>query len=138
MDGRFRRFESRDPDSPDRAPDRAGWRLPQAADASLNLGAVWHATVDGAAPQPALRYRCQSAMYFNIYRDPAVSQGGYGLWDASALLESRARRWYREVHGRNLSDRLYAQTIMRKDPLTGIKRHWGAPRTWGARLGQRW
>ncbi len=138
LDGRFDDFVSLDPNNPGVDPDRSGNRLPQAPEVSLHAGAGYDWAVDRGIVSLGVEYRYQSAIWFNIYEDPAVRQGAYGLFNAHLAFESHGGRWYAELHGRNLGDRLYAQTILRNDPLTGIKRHWGAPRTVGLRVGYRW
>jgi len=57
----------------------------------------------------------------------------------NASLEFLARNsgWYAILQGRNLTDRLYRQTVIRADPLVGIKHFWGAPRTIGLTIGYR-
>src|SRR5690606_22293904 len=113
----------------------------QAPELSLNLG-VEHTLHlrrrGGGNIKLAGGYRYQSAMYFDIYRDPALRQDGYGLLHASVGFADAENRWSLELHGRNLTDRLYAETMLRRDPLTGTKRFWGAPRTIGLAVGYRW
>lgn len=139
MDGRFEDFESLDPNNPGVDPDRSGKRLPQAPDISLNAGFNYRWLLPRGVLTLHGDYRYQSEVYFNIYQDPAVRQGGYGLFSAGLSYDSHGRNdWYAELHVNNLTDKLYAQTILRSDPLTGTKRHWGAPRTVGLRVGYRW
>ena len=138
LDARFDRFASVDRNNPGVDPDRAGGPLPQAPEISLNLRAAYRWPVAGGTATLGGEYRYQSGIYFNAFEDPAMRQGGYGLLNAHLAFESRGGDWYAELHGRNLTDKLYAQTIVRDDPRTGVKRHWGAPRTLGLRLGYRW
>jgi len=137
LDAKFDDFVSVDPNNPGDNPDRSGDPLPQAPDLTLNLAADYTWQLRGGKLTLSGEYRYQSSVYFNIYKDPAVKQDGYGLVNTSLDFESRKGRWYAELYGRNLTDELYAQTINRNDPLTGIKRFWGAPRTVGLRLGYR-
>ncbi len=138
LDTRFDDFVSLDPNNPDVDPDRTGGRLAQAPSASFNVAAYYLRPLAHGTLRVGGGYRYQSSIYFNIYEDPALKQSGYGLLDASAGFESRDERWYAELYGRNLTDELYAQTVLRNDPLTGTKRFWGAPRTFGLRVGYRW
>lgn len=138
LDARFDEFASVDRNNPTVDADRADNRLPQAPEVSLNLRADrrWPVTYGTLTFGGELRY--QTEIYFNAYQDPAVRQGGYGLLNTHVTFESHKRDWYAELYGRNLTDKLYAQTIVRDDPRTGTKRHWGAPRTVGLRMGYRW
>lgn len=138
LEARFDTFASVDRNNPSVDPDRAGNRLPQAPDVSLNLRADRRWPVPGGMLTLGGEVRYQSEIYFNVYQDPAVRQGGYGLINARLGFESRRGDWYVDLYGRNLTDKLYAQTIVRDDPRTGTKRHWGAPRTLGLRVGHRW
>jgi iron complex outermembrane recepter protein len=139
MEARFRRFDSVDPNNPGVDPDRSGNRLPQAPDLSANLGAAYRWPLSHGTLTLHGDYRYQSEVYFNIYEDPAVRQGSYGLLNAGLAYDSHGRNdWYGELYVNNITDELYAQTILRNDPLTGTKRHWGAPRTVGLRVGYRW
>lgn len=137
MDARFEDFVSKDPNNPGENPDRSGDPLPQAPELSLNASSDYTWRVDHGTLTLHAGYRYQSAVYFNIYKDNDVKEKGYGIFNASLVFESRRGHWYGEVYGRNLTDQLYAQTIIRNDPLIGIKHFWGAPRTLGLRLGYR-
>lgn len=138
LEARFDDFVSIDPNNPDVDPDRAGGRLPQAPEVSYNFAAWYTRPLTRGTLRFGGEYRYQSPIYFNIYQDPALRQSGYGLLNAAVTWENRDRRWYVELYGRNLTDELYQQTILRNDPLTGTKRFWGAPRTAGIRMGYRW
>jgi len=137
LDAKFDDFVSVDPNNPDDDPDRSGKPLPQAPDISLNLATDYSWLLKNGKLTINAEYRYQSSVYFNIYADPAVKQDGYGLVNMSLDFESRKGRWYANLYGKNLADNLYAQTINRSDPLYGIKRYWGAPRTIGLRVGYR-
>ncbi|MCA1804749.1 MAG: TonB-dependent receptor, partial [Xanthomonadaceae bacterium] len=138
LDARFDEFTSVDLNNPMDDPDRAGNRLPQAPRTSINLGAEYRWRLDDGMLTLGVGARYQSSVFFNIYQDPAVKQDGYSLLDASLAYESRQGRWYAELYGRNLTDRLYAQNIIRHEDRQGTKRYWGPPRTLGLRLGYRW
>lgn len=138
LSARFDDFVSIDPNNPEVDPDRSGGRLPQAPRLSFNAGVNYLLPFAGGMLRLSGEYRYQSSMYFNIYQDPALRQGAYGLINAGIGWESGDEHWYAELYGRNLTDKLYAQTMLRNDPLTGTKRFWGAPRTVGIRVGYRW
>lgn len=138
MSARFDDFVSVDPNNPDVDPDRSGKRLPHAPRLALNAGVQYLYPFAGGMLRLSGEYRYQSTVYFNIYQDPALRQGGYGLFNAGIGWDSGDERWFVEIYGRNLGDKLYAQTILRNDPLTGTKRFWGAPLHAGVRIGYRW
>lgn len=137
LDAKFSDFVSVDRNNSGVDPDRSGNPLPQAPDLSINLATDYSWLLSTGKLTLGASYRYQSTVYFNIYADPAVKQDGYGIVNMSLDFESRNGRWYANIYGRNLTDELYAQTMLRNDPLSGIKRFWGAPRTIGARLGYR-
>ncbi len=137
LDTKFTDFVSVDRNNPGEDPNRAGNPLPQAPNLSINLGTHYSWLLGTGKLTFGVSYRYQSGIYFNIYADPAVKQDGYGIVNMSLDFESRNGRWYANIYGRNLTNELYAQTMLRNDPLSGIKRFWGAPRTIGARLGYR-
>lgn len=135
---RFDQFVSLDPNNPTSNPDHAGQRLPQAPDLSLRLGAGYAWPVSEGRVTLKGQYRYQSLTYYNIYQDETVRQGGYGVVDAGLTFEPPKGDWSVELYGQNLTDKLYAQNVIRMDPLTGTLRLWGAPRTVGLRVGYRW
>jgi iron complex outermembrane receptor protein len=139
MSARFDEFESVDPNNPTNDPDRSGDQLPQAPHVSLVLGSAyqWKPTYSGSL-RLSLDYRYQSKVYFNPYHDPAVAQDAYSLLNAGIGYEHQKGTWYAELYGKNLTDELYAQNIVRLDPAMGTVRIWGEPRTFGIRLGYRW
>lgn len=141
LDAQFEDFDSVDPNNPTDDPDRTGNALPQAPEVSLSLGAAHRWPIEGGTLRLSGEYRYQSEVYFSIYEDPVVRQGGYGLVNAGLVYENHKGDWYAELYGRNLTDQLYTQTVNRNDTsggLTGVKRFWGAPRTLGLRIGYRW
>jgi iron complex outermembrane recepter protein len=138
LDAEFDDFMSRDPNNPGVDPNRAGNRLPHAPRTSANLRFEHSWTFGRGELAVVAEYRHQSKVSFSIYADPALEQAAYGLLNSAVMYSGAGRRWYAELYARNLTDKLYAQTILRRDPLTGTKRFWGAPRTAGLRLGYRW
>ncbi|HEY8554523.1 MAG TPA: TonB-dependent receptor [Burkholderiales bacterium] len=138
LDAVFDDFVSVDPNNPAIDPDRSGNRLPQAPRLSANARFEHAWPLAGGELALGVEYRRQSTMSFSLYSDPALEQRGYGLLNASVGYTAAGGRWYGELHARNLTDELYAETILRRDPLSGTKRFWGAPRTVGLRFGYRW
>ncbi|VAW74567.1 Outer membrane receptor proteins, mostly Fe transport [hydrothermal vent metagenome] len=137
LDAAFDKFVSIDPNNPAADPNRSGGPLPQAPDVSINLGSRYHWRTGIGKFTARLGYRYQSAVYFNSFKDRAVKEASYGLLDASIAFESRKGRWYAELFGKNLTDELYARSKIRDDPLVGVMRFWGDPRTIGLRVGFR-
>ncbi len=138
LDARFDQFTSVDPNNPAKDTDRAGDPLPRAPKVSLLLGGEYRWSPAGiGAIKLSVDYRYQSSVYFNPYKDRAVRQGAYGVFNASLDYESRKHRWYVQLYGHNLGDKLYAQNIIRLDPVVGTARFWAEPRTLGLRLGYR-
>lgn len=137
LDARFEQFDSVDPNNPAADSDHAGAPLPNAPDLSFVLGGSysWQLTTGRLTLSPAYHYR--SAVFFNPFHDPAVRQGGYGIANASLGFESDAGDWYVTLYGENLGDKRYTTNRIRIDPIVGVARHWGAPRTVGLRIGAR-
>ena len=137
LDAQIDEFISVDGNNPTANPNRSGNPLPQAPKSSVNLGAEYSWLLGGGLLKSRLGYRYQSAIYFNAFKDDALRQDGYGLVDASVSFDSLKKSWYLEMFVRNLTDKLYAETILRQDPIVGTLRSWGAPRTFGIRVGYR-
>ncbi|NOQ78451.1 MAG: TonB-dependent receptor plug domain-containing protein [Gammaproteobacteria bacterium] len=138
LDAHFDKFNSVDPNNPTSSPDRSGDTLPQAPEVSLLLGSEYQWTFpEHGDLSMSIDYRYQSAIYFNSYQDRAVRQGAYSLINANLSYSSHKGNWYAELYGNNLTDELYAQNIIRIDPVIGTARFWGEPRTYGFRLGYR-
>ncbi|HEX6996277.1 MAG TPA: TonB-dependent receptor [Gammaproteobacteria bacterium] len=138
LDAVFDDFVSIDPNNSGVDPDRAGNRLPQAPRLSANARFEHAWPLANGELALGVEYRRQSTMSFSLYDDPALEQRSYGLLSVSVAYTGPGGRWYADVHARNLTDELYAETILRRDPASGTKRFWGAPRTIGLRLGYRW
>lgn len=138
LDAKFDDFVAIDPNNPDADPDRSGKRLPQAPEFSTFVGAQYTLSL---RPHGAVtlrgEYRYQSATFFNPFQDATGKQSGYGLINARLQFDSADHHWYAAAFGRNLTDELYAQNIIRADPTFGSIRFWGPPRTYGVQVGYR-
>ncbi len=136
LDANFDKFDSVDPNNPTNDSDRSGDPLPNAPDLSAVLGLdyLWRVHAAGGV-RMGLDYRYQSKVYFNPYADPAVSQGAYSLINGTVRYIPTSGFWYAELWGRNLTDKEYAQNVIRIDPSVGTRRVWGEPRTYGIRVG---
>lgn len=138
LDAVFDEFVSVDPNNPAVDPNRDGNRMPQAPQLSANVRAEYAWSFAAGVLVLGGEYRRQSDVYFNIYEDPALRQPSYGVVNASLEFRSASGDWYAALTGRNLTDELYAQTLLRNDPLGGVKALWAAPRTVGITVGYRW
>lgn len=138
LDAHFDEFVSLDPNNPADDPDRSGDRLPQAPELSAtvrasytwSLGRWGSLTLGGDSS-----YR--SRMWFNPWQDSEVRHGSYALLGARLELAGREGRWSVAAFGRNLTDELYAENVIRQDPLVGKLTFWGAPRTFGVEFAGR-
>ena len=136
LDAYFKEFNSVDPNNPLSSTNRSGDPLPAAPKASLTLGVDYQWVYDGNGElHLSANYKYQSAVYFNPYHDEAVRQNSYGLINASLSYSSYRNNWNTELYVKNISDELYAQNIIRIDPIVGTSRYWGNPRTFGFSLG---
>ncbi|MCU0976610.1 MAG: TonB-dependent receptor [Steroidobacteraceae bacterium] len=85
----------------------------------------------------------RSDMYFTPYEAAIHESESYWLLGAEARYESEDGRWFVSAFGRNLTDELYETWIANVarflGPADGAPRYvgWGAPRTYGLRLGMR-
>lgn len=83
----------------------------------------------------------RSDMYFTPYETAIHESDSYWLLGAEARYESEDGRWFVSAFGRNLTDELYETWIANVarflGPGDGAPRYvgWGAPRTYGLRLG---
>lgn len=138
MDARYDEYSSIDPNNLTDDPDRSGDQLPHAPDLSFSLSGEYRWKLfDEAELRFSLGYRYQSEVYFNPYNDPAVRQEAFSLLNSSLRYENSKNYWYAEFYINNVTNELYAQNIIRLDPVVGTKRIWGEPRNFGLRIGYR-
>ncbi len=139
LDAQFDRFVAMDPNNPqDGELNRSGYRLQQAPELSASVRAQYTWNVSRSRELSfAAEYAYQAKVFFNTFQDNVVSQDGYSLVNARLELESKDERWFVALWGKNITDRLYAHTKIRQDPLVGNLRFWGPPRTYGIQFGRR-
>ncbi len=139
LDAQFDRFVAMDPNNPqDGELNRSGYRLQQAPELSALVRAQYTWNVSRSRELSfAAEYAYQAKVFFNTFQDNVVSQDGYSLVNARLELESKDERWFVALWGKNITDRLYAHTKIRQDPLVGNLRFWGPPRTYGIQFGRR-
>jgi iron complex outermembrane receptor protein len=139
LDAQFDEFVALDPNNPQNGEvDRAGESLPQAPELSVNASAqyIWLIEEFGSLTLRG-EFHYQSKIFFNTFQDDVVSQNGYTLVNAQLQWENSDKRWSIALWVKNLTDELYANTIIRQDPLVGSLRFWGAPRTYGLQFSVR-
>jgi len=138
LDATYDDFVSVDPNNPTGDANRSGDPLQQAPDVSSNVGLQYDWNLAGGSRLTArAEWRYVSEVFFNAFADPFVRQAGFSLFNARIGFEAAEGRWHVAVFGRNLGDKLYAQTKVRQDPLVGNLNIWGAPRTYGVEVGVR-
>lgn len=60
------------------------------------------------------------------------------LLNAFLTFESQDERWRAQIYGRNLTDKLYRQNVIRATSVIGTLDLWSAPRTYGLEVGFRY
>ncbi|MEI9889165.1 MAG: TonB-dependent receptor [Rhizomicrobium sp.] len=136
LDAHFDDFISVDPNNPLADPNRAGQQMPQGPKFSVNFAASYTFPV-ASHGNLTLRGELhhQSLVYFNSFADPVTAQKPYSVFNARAQFDITDSNWYVAVFGNNLTDKLYAQTMIRQDPLVGLLYQWAPPRTFGIEIG---
>jgi iron complex outermembrane receptor protein len=138
LDARFTRYLTTNPDAvnPFVLKDLSGNTLPRAPRAAasaglettLALGAVGTVTLRGEG-------RYQSRVWFDQFNARHVDQGGYTLLNVFATVRDARDHWRCALYARNLTDRLYKQSVLHGTALFGTLDFFGAPRTYGVELG---
>ncbi|WP_272902037.1 TonB-dependent receptor domain-containing protein [Candidatus Reidiella endopervernicosa] len=135
LDAHYDAFSTVDPNNPLDDPDRSGDPLPDSPNLALNLGLSYHWLHDqGVKTGVSANYRYRSRVYFSPYHDEAVMQEGHGVLDIGMDIRGQKERWSLSLFVNNLTDELYARSIVRVDPIVGTTRFWGEPRHFGASL----
>jgi iron complex outermembrane receptor protein len=78
--------------------------------------------------------RYQSSLFFDQFNAPQLEQGGYTILNARAAYLSGDARWELVLFGRNLTDKVYRQSMVRVDNVLGTVAFFGAPRMYGAEV----
>jgi iron complex outermembrane receptor protein len=81
--------------------------------------------------------RYQGHIWFDQFNATDVDQSAFTLLNGFATLRGAEDRWHVQLYGRNLTDRLYKQSVVRATSLIGTLDFWGAPRTFGVEVGYR-
>lgn len=136
LDAKYKRFESANPDSgnPFALQELGGNTLPRAPKMTGAAGLQYAWPVGGPRMlELRAEARYQSHTWFDQFNSASVEQGGYTLFNAFATLRSDDH-WRVRLYGRNLTDKLYKQSVVRATSLIGTLDFWGAPRTFGAEV----
>jgi iron complex outermembrane receptor protein len=111
-----------------------GNRLPGSAKYSANVAVQYDIPVGENTLSLLGEWNWHDRLYFTEFNSKQVSQGAISTINASARYTFEDRRWYVEVYGKNLSDRLIASQKW----ITGagfgsmVIGNLAAPRTFGA------
>ncbi|MBW7836205.1 MAG: TonB-dependent receptor [Sphingomonadales bacterium] len=141
LDAKYKDFLSANPDAPDPFVDQdlSGNTLPRSPKFSLSAGLQYTHDI-GNYGSVTLRgeAKYQSHIWFDQFNSSDVEEDNYTLLNAFATFESADDRWRVQVYGRNLTDKLYRQSVIRATSLIGTLDFWGAPRTYGIEVGFRY
>ncbi|RIK94254.1 MAG: hypothetical protein DCC73_06740 [Proteobacteria bacterium] len=141
LDAKYKDFLSANPDAPDPFVDQdlSGNTLPRSPKFSLSAGLQYTHDI-GNYGSVTLRgeAKYQSHIWFDQFNSSDVEEDNYTLLNAFMTFESQDDRWRVQVYGRNLTDKLYRQSVIRATSLIGTLDFWGAPRTYGLEVGFRY
>jgi iron complex outermembrane receptor protein len=141
LDAEYEDFLSANPDAPDPFVDQdlSGNTLPRSPKFSISAGLQYAFNVSNAG---MLRLRAeakyQSHIWFDQFNSENVEEDSYTLLSAFVTFESEDQRWWVQAYGRNLTDELYRQSVIRATSLIGTLDFWGQPRTYGVEVGFRY
>lgn len=120
--------------------DVQGNRLPRAPRFTLSGAAEYRLVLrSGGALTPRLEVQHASAQDFDLFNSAAARQGAYTLWNGSLDVLLPGERVVVQLFGKNLTDQAYRVASVAATAPTGVGvvDFWGAPRTYGLRLGVR-
>lgn len=140
LDATYSEYLTRDANQPG-APeiDLSGNEMPKAPRFTATLGVDLNLPLQMPG-QITLRGegRYQSSLYFDQFNTPQLEQGSYTLLNARASYLSADEHWELVLFGRNLTDKLYRQSMVRVDNVFGTVAFFGAPRMYGAEVHYRY
>lgn len=141
LDSKYKDFLSANPDAanPFVDQDLSGNTLPRSPKVSLSAGLQYAYSAAGRGTI-TLRGegRHQSHIWFDQFNSENVEEDSYTLVNGFVTYETDDDRWRIQVYGRNLTDRLYRQSVIRATSLIGTLDFWGQPRTYGIEVGFRY
>lgn len=115
--------------------DLSGNQMPKAPRVTATLGTdvdVPLRSLGKLTLRGELRY--QSGMFFDQFNTPQLEQGGYTLLNARASYLTSEGHWEIALFGRNLTDKLYRQSMVRVDNVFGTAAFYGLPRMYGVEV----
>ena len=123
--------------------DYSGNTLPRSPEWSITLSAsytFYPANGTYGSLTPRVQYYWQDDTYYRIYNDPLDEQEAYHLTDIKLTWRSPTEAWTVETFVNNLEDDYVYQNLIIGPRLTGSTQNawYGAPRTWGVRVGYRY
>lgn len=110
-------------------PNTPNWQANIGGEYRWDLSDRWEAFVN-----TNVTYRGESMSDF--MPDPRLAVDSYTLWDAQIGVETQTGAWRLALWGRNLTDEVYATTIVRRQEA--LVRTVGMPRTYGVSLSHRY
>ena len=129
------------PDAPDPFTDQdlSGNTLPRSPKFSLGAGLQYtHDLANYGRLTLRGEARYQSHIWFDQFNSEHVEEDNYTLLNAFLTFESQDDRWRAQIYGRNLTDKLYRQNVIRATSIIGTLDLWSAPRTYGIEVGFRY
>lgn len=137
LDPEYGEFITIDPDHPLLGyQNLKGNQLVRAPKFTANVSAAYTFDLESLGSLTArTNYYYRSRAYFTPYNDNAVSQEGFGLWNASLQFDSSDGRWFTSVYMNNITDQVYYQEKARSASIVGTIGWPGTPRTFGATVG---
>ena len=138
LDARYTQLESVDGSVPQEGVlNLAGNKLPRAPNWQANVGANYTAPVSREWELNFVaNYAWQDRIYFNFFNQPLLSQGGYGLLNVTAALQSTDGNWRLSVFANNATDKRYWSNMQFGTGLAVPYTNGmiGEPRTYGIRI----
>jgi iron complex outermembrane receptor protein len=112
--------------------DLSGNQMPKAPRFTATLGTDIDVPI-GALGKLTMRaeLRYQSSVYFDQFNTAQLEQGGYTLLNARMAYLTADDHWELALFGRNLTDKVYRQSMVRVDNVFGTVAFFGAPRLYG-------
>lgn len=105
----------------------------KAPEVTANLTAQYFQNIDAGEVSYRLNYYWQEKEFYGQFNDASLSQGAYGLLNASASLLTNKDDWQLVLYGDNLTDENYASYGYDFSNL-GTALSINAPRTYGVRV----
>ncbi|RIK92375.1 MAG: hypothetical protein DCC73_13345 [Proteobacteria bacterium] len=141
LDAEYKTYFTANPDAPDPFIDQdlSGNTLPRSPKFSFGAGLQYtHDLANYGRLTLRGEARYQSHIWFDQFNSENVEEDNYTLLNAFLTFESQDERWRAQIYGRNLTDKLYRQNVIRATSIIGTLDIWSAPRTYGLEVGFRY